>query len=219
MLAANCSWAAPVKEVSCALRHAELQELVITEVPHGSEFLYVGHAPSAKSPCPAKPSKGIKGPIAHYLAMRPSGGPGPKLPELKHLLSTSVAARALRGARVLLYSECLRDEWPEVLAEEAKGHLALCACLERDHVCHITAKLATMIIMGAPKAFKVLTVDGSPHCIQLHFAIGQALRITGRELPVEHLVVEKGRLYKIEPATVRAARHLSEVQALRDRKR
>jgi len=137
-----------------------------------------------------------------------------KLPELRHVLSISVASRLIRNARVLLYSECLRDEWPELLAQEAEGHVALCACLERDHICHITAKLATMIVMGAPRAFKVLTVDGSPHCLQLHFAIRQAARITGRELPIRHLVIEKGQLYEVEPAVVRAARHLSELQGL-----
>ena len=137
-----------------------------------------------------------------------------RLPELRPLLSTSVAAKDVRGASVLIYSECLRQEWPEVLAQQAEGRVALCVCLEREHICHITAKLATMMVMGRPAELVVLTVDGSPHCLQAHFAAEQALRITGLQVPVRHLVVEKGRLYEVGPEVVRAARHLSEVAEL-----
>ncbi len=134
--------------------------------------------------------------------------------ELRPLLSTSVAAKDVRGASVLIYSECLRHEWPELLAQQAEGRVALSVCLEREHISHITAKLATMLVMGRPAELVVLTVDGSPHCLQVHFALQQALRLTGLPVPVRHLVIEKGRLYEVGPDVVRAARHLSEVAAL-----
>ena len=137
-----------------------------------------------------------------------------ELPELRPLLSTSVAAKDVRGASVLIYSECLRHEWPELLAQQAEGRVALSVCLEREHISHITAKLATMLVMGRPAQLVVLTVDGSPHCLQVHFAAEQALRLTGLPVTVKHLVVEKGRLYEVGPDVVRAARHLSEVAAL-----
>ena len=136
------------------------------------------------------------------------------LPELRYLLSTSVTSRDVRGRDVLIYSECLRSEWPNILAREAGGRLALAVCLEREHISHITAKLATMIIMGKPASMTVLTVDGSPHCVQVHFALQQALRITGLSLPVRHLVVEKGAVYEVSPEAIRTARHLSEVVSL-----
>ncbi len=141
-------------------------------------------------------------------------GQGARLPELRQLLSTSVTARALRGAKVLIYSECLRWEWPEGLARVAEGHVALSVCLEREHISHLTAKLATLMVMGKPAELAVLTADGSPHCVQAHFAIRQALRLTGLDVPVRHLVVEKGELYEVEPEAIYVARHLSKVQTL-----
>jgi len=136
------------------------------------------------------------------------------LPELRYLLSTSVTSRDVRGRDVLIYSECLRSEWPNILARETEGRLALAVCLEREHISHITAKLATMMVMGRPASMTVLTVDGSPHCVQVHFALQQALRITGLNLPVRHLVVEKGVICEVSPEAIRTARHLSEVVSL-----
>ena len=136
------------------------------------------------------------------------------LPGLRFLLSTSVTSRDVRGSHVLVYSECLREEWPDILAREAEGRLALAVCLEREHISHITAKLATMMVMGRPASITALTVDGSPHCVQVHFALQQALRLTGLEVPIRHLVVEKGIVYEIGPEVIRKARHLSEVAAL-----
>jgi len=140
--------------------------------------------------------------------------PGQRLPELRQLLSTSVTGKDITGAKLLIYSECLRWEWPDGLAELADGRVALSVCLERDHMNHITVKIATIMVMARPAEIVALTADGSPGCVQVHFALRQALRITGLAIPVRHLVVEKGRLYEIEPRVVRIARHLSEVQAL-----
>lgn len=149
------------------------------------------------------------------MSVREPRGPGEaRLPELRQLLSTSVAAKDVRGASVLIYSECLRWEWPELLAREAEGRVALSVCLEREHISHITAKLATMMIMGRPAELVILTVDGSPHCLQVHFAAQQALRLTSSGIRVRHLVVEKGRLYEVWPDVVRKARHLSEIAEL-----
>ena len=136
------------------------------------------------------------------------------LPEPRRLLSTSVAAKELARADLLIYSECLRHEWPDILAEWSRGRLALSVCLEREHMNHITVKIATIMVMSRPAEVIALTADGSPGCVQVHFALRQALRITGLDIPVRHLVVEKGQLYEIEPRVVRIARHLSEVQAL-----
>ena len=138
----------------------------------------------------------------------------PELPELRQLLSTSVTGKDLRGAELLIYSECLRWEWPEGLAELADGRVALSVCLEREHMNHITVKIATIMVMSRPAGITARTADGSPGCVQVHFALRQALRITGLDIPVRHLVVEKGELYEIEPRLIRVARHLSEVQAL-----
>jgi len=136
------------------------------------------------------------------------------LPEPRRLLSTSVAAKELAGADLLIYSECLRHEWPDILAEWSRGRLALSVCLEEEHISHITAKVATMLVMGRPSSITVLTVDGSPHCVQVHFSVQQALRITGLKVPVRHLVVEKGVVHEVGPEVVRTARHLSEVAEL-----
>ncbi len=131
------------------------------------------------------------------------------------LLSTSVNAGKLRDARILLYSRCIEEEHPEILRELRDGRVALSVCLTEEHINDVGFKLSTILMMARPREISVLTMDGSPHCIQLHFAIQQSRRLTGAEIEIHHYVIEKGKVYEVDGATIRTARHLSEVQKLR----
>jgi hypothetical protein len=60
-----------------------------------------------------------------------------------------------------------------------------------------------------------VTIDGSPHCFQLHAAVNEAEYILGEKLNKRHYVVVDGRdLHEISPDTVRVARYLHLVEKL-----
>ena len=61
-----------------------------------------------------------------------------------------------------------------------------------------------------------LTVDGSPHCVQLHYAIEDIKRHFAPEIETTHFVVEKGKLHEITPDAVKRSRHLSKIQKMID---
>jgi hypothetical protein len=135
------------------------------------------------------------------------------------LLSTSVTSDELRKKRLLIYGSCLKKEAPKLLAKLSKGKTLLHVCLEEVHMNVVGFKLATILKVSEPKSVTVLTFDGSPHCLQLHFAVEQAKDVVEFPVEVTHYVIEKGQLRRISPPAVKVARHLSRIQSLMDKGR
>jgi len=75
-------------------------------------------------------------------------------------------------------------------------------------------KLATILMASKPKEISVLTIDGSPHCVQLHLAVQQAKNMTKSKVRVTHYIVEHDELVKVSPEAVKTARHLSQIEKL-----
>lgn len=128
------------------------------------------------------------------------------------LLTTNVKDRRLSEAALLIYGTCVENEEPKIFNALAKGRISLHACLEKIHMNIVGFKLATILQTSKPKEIVVLTLDGSPHCIQLHFTVEQAKRVSKSNVNIKHYVIEKGKLIEISPDVVEIARHLSKVQ-------
>jgi hypothetical protein len=90
-----------------------------------------------------------------------------------------------------------------------EGRATLKVCLEREHFNMTCLKLASIIARVPIEEIVILTVDGSPHCIQLHFMIDEVEKITGKKLNVKHIVIYKGKDVEIDRKTIKKARYLS----------
>ncbi len=130
------------------------------------------------------------------------------------LLSTNVKSKVLREGPLLLYGTCVEAEAPGVFRELSKGRIPLSVCLHKEHMDKVGFKIATIIMTSDPKEITVLTVDGSPHCLQLHLAVEQAKRIAKSEANVKHFVIEGGKSVEVSQDAVETARHLSQIQKL-----
>ncbi|MEM1658958.1 MAG: hypothetical protein QXX87_02140 [Candidatus Jordarchaeales archaeon] len=129
------------------------------------------------------------------------------------LSETNAGSRTVQGKDVLIYSSCIQVEYPDVFGEVSRGRTALSACLEAEHVNMLVYKLAYMFkLSNPPLSVTVLTVDGSPHCVQLHYAVQEALRISGAKIPVTHLVVAEGKVVEVSPEVVKRSRWLSKIK-------
>jgi len=135
------------------------------------------------------------------------------------LLSTNVKSEVLRKGRLLLYGTCVEAEAPEVFGEFSKGRIPLSVCLEKEHMDKVGFKIATILMTSDPKEMTVLTIDGSPHCLQLHFAAEQAKRIAKSEVNAIHFVIEEGKSVEVSQDAVETARHLSRIQKLLEKGR
>ena len=133
------------------------------------------------------------------------------------LITTSVGSKRLKSADLLIYGTCAGTEEPEKLKELTAGKIVLTTCLEKVHMDMAGFKLATIMAVSKPKSVTVVTMDGSPHCVQLHLAAEQAKALTAAATRIEHYVFEKGKLCRVSSEAVKAARHLSAIQEMLDK--
>jgi len=130
------------------------------------------------------------------------------------LLSTNINHSKLRDSSLLVYGTCVEAEAQNIFKKLSKGRLSLHVCLEKEHMDKVGFKLAIILMTSKPREITVLTIDGSPHCLQLHFTVEQAKNITNSKVKITHYVIEHGKLIQISKDAVKTARHLSHIQKL-----
>jgi hypothetical protein len=128
----------------------------------------------------------------------------------EELLRTRVNSKALDN-ELMIYGSCIRTEYSGILGDYA-GIPKLHICLEEHHINKVAWKIHSIARNKGLKKIIVLTVDGSPHCIQLHYAADDLGKIFP-ELEVLHEVIVNGKTEGIKKETVRRSRHLSELQS------
>lgn len=134
----------------------------------------------------------------------------------RDLMDFNVAGKKIRELRrVLVYGTCVRDEYPQIFMEFAEDRVPLAVCLEYTHFNMVALKLASMFARVKLEEIVVLTVDGSPHCVQLHHAVEEARRVVGETAPrAEHYVIEGGKAVRVSERAVKTARYLSKIESL-----
>jgi hypothetical protein len=128
------------------------------------------------------------------------------------LLEVYVKASFLRQASILIVGECVQHVFSEIYRRFAEGRVVLTCCPEAEMLGLLVGKMATLLACSRPKEVVVLTVDGSPHCFQLHAAVNQAFFITKSRLPLRHIVVVEDDAREVSPESVRVGRYLHLVQ-------
>lgn len=138
------------------------------------------------------------------------------------LMRMNVGDKSLRqSGNLLLIGSCMEKRFPEIVDEfrsKDEGYAVLHVCLEETHVNQAGFKIASIIRYSGIKKVSVLTVDGSPHCIQLHYVVEDIKRHFTSEIEIEHYVVEKGKVFTISSQSVKKSRHLSKIQKMIDKK-
>lgn len=135
----------------------------------------------------------------------------------RKLLDVNVAYKELRESkRLLLYGTCVRDEYPQIYEKYIENRVPLAVCMEEEQFNVVALKLASIASRVQLEDVSVLTVDGSPHCLQLHLAVEEVDKIV-KGLPRKHLVIEEGKVWEIEPEVVRIARYLTKIARLTER--
>jgi hypothetical protein len=134
-----------------------------------------------------------------------------KVDNMRNLLDTSVTSDKIKS-RVLVYGTCAAEEHQGVM-DEFRDYSSFRVCMTTSDLEKIAWKLATIVRVKDTKEVAALTMDGSPHCLQLHFALAD-LKKMFPQLKTKHYVVEKGELLRISERAVRTARHLHEIEDL-----
>ena len=124
--------------------------------------------------------------------------------------------RLRKKGKLLLVGSCM-DRFPEIvkeLSEKDGGQAVLHVCLEETHVNQAGFKIGSIVKYSDISEVTALTVDGSPHCVQLHYVIDDVKKHFAPEIETKHYVVEKGNVHEISTAAVKRSRHLSKIQRM-----
>lgn len=140
-----------------------------------------------------------------------------KIHDKQHLMSINVGDKRLRNkGKLLLIGSCM-DRFPDKVKEFSEldgGHAVLHVCLEETHVNQAGFKIGSIVKYSGISEVTALTVDGSPHCVQLHYVIDDVKRHFAPEITTKHFVVEKGKVHEISNDAVKKSRHLSKIQKM-----
>ncbi len=133
-----------------------------------------------------------------------------------YLIRTNVGDPKLREKDdLLLIGSCMKDRFPDVVSEieeRGDGMVVLDVCMEEIHMNHAGFKIASIVRYANIKRLTALTIDGSPHCVQLHYVIEDIQRHFAPDVEVSHYVVEKGKVCKVSSQAVKRSRHLSKIE-------
>ncbi|MFW9804377.1 MAG: 4Fe-4S ferredoxin [Candidatus Thorarchaeota archaeon] len=117
--------------------------------------------------------------------------------------------------RILIIGSCMNSRYPEIVEEHRErdgGSAVLSVCLEETHANQAGFKIGSIVRYSQISRLTALTVDGSPHCVQLHFLIEDIKRHFTPEVETDHYVVEKGAVHQVSAAAIKRARHLSKIE-------
>ena len=119
------------------------------------------------------------------------------------LAPTGIYSKHLTN-RLLICGTCLLSEWSEIVETLNKDRTLLTVCPEAVHLNTVIEKIASMLAKGEMEEIVVLTKDGSPHCIGLHYAVEWAVKMTKSDnVVVQYYVIEHGTLHKIDNKKIR----------------
>jgi len=122
--------------------------------------------------------------------------------------------------KMLLTGTCLSTQYQDIFKEynvDDRRHVHI--CLETFHSDQVGYKLAMMIKYSKVKDILILTIDGSPHCLQLHILVDDINKhFFNNEVKVKHVVIEKGKIHEIDNKNIKISRHLHKIQGLCDNK-
>ncbi len=137
------------------------------------------------------------------------------------LIDCNARSKRIRlSNKMLIIGRCVEVEHGEVLSFfKDTGYSVFSVCLEEEHINMVGFKLAGILrrCRDFLKEVAVLTVDGSPHCVQLHFMVEEAFKVTGLEGEIrrKHFVIVRGEgVVEVPKESVKVARYLSKVSKL-----
>jgi len=137
--------------------------------------------------------------------------------KLPKLIDVNAKSKLMRDRDLLLImSRCIELEHPELIEGFKSKYAIFTVCPEEEHVNHVGFKLAGVLARGNYAEVAVLSVDGSMHCVQLHFMVEEIFKIMKLDGKIRrrHFVLTKGDVIEVSEECVKNARYLSRISKL-----
>lgn len=113
---------------------------------------------------------------------------------------------------IIIVGSCLKSMQPVVFKEIEKMNLPIFeVCLEQTHINMTITKILGMIRAKHIKRIIFVSVDNSPHCIQIHYIQDEITKL-GFKLNFENYVAVDNKLMKIQKETIALSKNLNKLQ-------
>ena len=97
-------------------------------------------------------------------------------------------------------------------AEKYDGHI-FDICLEETHYNKLISKLFNILALGQVNEVGLLTVDGSPHCVQMHYSAKYLKRGLNVSVVFKHYVITKtGDVIEVDTDKVAQSKNLAQIK-------
>jgi len=129
-----------------------------------------------------------------------------------NILETNIYDKRLEG-EFLVVGSCVPNLYPEVFKNfEKEWKNIFSFCLEEFHYNQLLSKLFNILALGKTRKVGFLTVDGSPHCIQMHFVskyLKRGLKV--QDISYKHFVIRKdGGVFEVGMEEIDKTKDLAE---------
>lgn len=121
--------------------------------------------------------------------------------------------------RVVISGACLESVEPEAFSLLTKGaDRVYSLCLENGHINMAITKIAAMLGTGRVESVRLISVDRSPHCTQMHFIKHELERTMAIDIPFESFVVSRGEIVRVSDETIELSKSLAALEKLKGAK-
>ena len=132
--------------------------------------------------------------------------------EIPDLMRSNVG-RA-KNKRLVIISSCIVQDFPDIVKNFLKDNdYPVKTCPEAEHINMIGYKIASFISYSNINEVAVISVEGSFHCIQLHYIV-EDIRKHFLDFEAKHYVLSKGKLVEVRPRTIKISRHLAKLEKI-----
>ncbi len=115
--------------------------------------------------------------------------------------------------KMIIIGSCLENMFPSIYKKlEQESTNIYEVCLEETHLNMVITKIAGMLARNDIKEIKFVTVDKSPHCIQLHYVVKELENIMNLEkIHIENYVATKEGLIRVPIEVIGLSKNLAKL--------
>lgn len=118
---------------------------------------------------------------------------------------------------LIVVGSCLKFMQPKAFSEIEKiSSNIYSVCLEETHVNMVITKVGGILRTGKVKKIVFVSVDKSPHCIQMHYIQDELKKMMNNleNIIVENYVAVDNRIELISPEVISLSKNLSKLSTL-----
>ena len=118
--------------------------------------------------------------------------------------------------KMIIIGSCLENMFPSIYKKlEQESTNIYEVCLEEIHLNMVITKIAGMLARNDIKEIKFVTIDKSPHCVQLHYVVKELENIMDLEkIHIENYVATSEGLIEVPLKVIGLSKNLAKLSEM-----